>query len=429
MSRRQGTVGGIEWRRVPIGQVAKLNPKRGAWDNLENNDLVSFVPMQAVSEETAAITTAEDRPLVEVRRGYTAFQEQDVLFAKITPCMENGKLAIARGLSHGVGFGSTEFHVLRASPVLLPEYLCYFIRQSAFRAAAKQQMTGSAGQQRVPEAFLRKSEIPLPPLSEQRRIVEILDQADRLRRLRAEADAKADRILPALFIKMFGDPAANPMGWPVDVLGKMLVQVERRNPSDWPDESFEYIDIAGVDGTSGEVVTTRRLLGAEAPSRARQLVRARDVLVSTVRPYLRATAMVPDELDGQICSTGFCVLRSIATYAHGYLYALSRMGWFTVQLNARAKGASYPAVIDRDVWDLRVPVPGDHDLLGRFNDMVQQALCQKRSQRELARRIEGLFASLQARAFSGTLTAFWREAHMKDLLQEMEHQAKALATG
>src|SRR5205823_5142697 len=102
-----------------------------------------------------------------VRSGYTAFRDGDVIMAKITPCMENGKAAIVRNTTNSLGFGSTEFHVLRPNGVALAEYLFYFIRQESFRAAAEAEMTGSVGQRRVPAAFLQAAELPLPPLAEQ----------------------------------------------------------------------------------------------------------------------------------------------------------------------------------------------------------------------------------------------------------------------
>lgn len=283
-----------------------------------------------------------------------------------------------------------------------------------------------------PVPSIRKSAVegldcPLPPPSERRRIVEILDQADRLRRLRAEADAKAERILPALFIKMFGDPATNPMGWTAVQIRDIVARISRRDPGSQPDTRFVYIDIAGVDGQCGLIVETRRLLGAEAPSRARQVVKANDVVVSTVRPYLRATALVRQELNGQVCSTGFCVLRAKDGYGFGFLYALSRLSWFTDQLNARARGGSYPAVTDGDVLDLRVPRPNDATLLRTFDSQVLVLLDMGANRRVTAAGLENLFASLLRRAFTGELTASWGVAHMKELLQEMMQQERALA--
>ena len=263
-------------------------------------------------------------------------------------------------------------------------------------------------------------EISLPPLSEQCRIVEILDQVDHLSRRRADADAKAERILPALFIKMFGDPATNPMGWPVRPLRSFLNSVERRDPVKCQEKQFVYVDIASIDGATGRIVSTKKMFGHEAPGRARQVIRASDVLVSTVRPYLRATAMVPEELDGQIGSTGFCVLRSATGAGHGYLYALSRMSWFTEQLNSRARGASYPAVTDRDIWNLPVPLPDDCTLLSHADMVVKKAMEIQESQRRNSEHLQAVFKSLLHRAFTGDLTASWRETYRKELLQEME---------
>ena len=268
--------------------------------------------------------------------------------------------------------------------------------------------------------------IPLPPLSEQRRIVEILDQADALRKKRAEADAKAARILPALFYKMFGDPATNPKDLPKTSIRNIVIRVDRRNPSDRPEEYFTYIDIAGVDGETGEIVETKRLIGSDAPSRARQIVKAKDVLVSTVRPYLRATALVPDELDNQICSTGFCVLRPKEGFGYGFLYAMSRLPWFTEQLNMRARGASYPAVTDADILNLEIPRSTNEAQIKLFDQWVDGVIELQRGRRVIRQRLETLFAVLLHRAFTGDLTAQWREARMKELLAEMDEQAKAL---
>ena len=127
--------------------------------------------MAAVEAATGRMDATAVRRFGEVKKGYTVFREGDVLFAKITPCMENGKMAVARGLRNGVGCGSTEFHVLRARPCVDPHYLYHFISSAGFRAEAAHHMTGAVGQKRVPATFLEQCEIPLPELDEQRRIV------------------------------------------------------------------------------------------------------------------------------------------------------------------------------------------------------------------------------------------------------------------
>lgn len=303
------------------------------------------------------------------------------------------------------------------------KYLAYCLRHFTNEIAA---LAGSTTFKEVAKTSLKKYRIPLPPPSEQRRIVEILDQADALRKKRAEADAKAARILPALFYKMFGDPATNPKGWPVVPIGELVEAVERRDPSVQPAKPFTYVDIAGVNGQLGVITDAKTLMGAEAPSRARQIIRTNDVIISTVRPYLRATALVPSQYDNQICSTGFCVLRAKGREGFGFLYALSRLQWFTDQLNARARGASYPAVTDADVFNLRVPRPANQGALESFDRQVLDVLMLQDKRRSVETRIESLFETLLHRAFAGDLTAKWREAHMKELLAEMEAQAKAL---
>jgi type I restriction enzyme, S subunit len=165
---------------VPLTEAVELNPRpeRGALsDDLE----VSFVPMAAVEAATGRMDASAVRPFGEVKNGYTVFREGDVLFAKITPCMENGKMVVARGLRNGVGCGSTEFHVLRPRPGVDPHYVYHFVSSARFRAEAAHHMAGAVGQKRVPAAFLEQSEIRLPKLDEQRRIVaEIEKQFSRL---------------------------------------------------------------------------------------------------------------------------------------------------------------------------------------------------------------------------------------------------------
>ncbi|MHB8384756.1 MAG: restriction endonuclease subunit S [Candidatus Binataceae bacterium] len=159
------------WALATLGQVCELNPAKAPTDALAANAPVTFVPMAAVDADSGTIAAPEIRPFASVRKGYTSFRAGDVIMAKITPCAENGKAAVASNLQNGLGFGSTEFHVLRPSSVVLAEYVYHFIRRESFREAAATEMTGSVGQKRVPAWFLENADLPLPPFSEQGRIV------------------------------------------------------------------------------------------------------------------------------------------------------------------------------------------------------------------------------------------------------------------
>ncbi|MDR3567885.1 MAG: restriction endonuclease subunit S [Syntrophobacteraceae bacterium] len=218
-----------QWPLEPLNQACTINPRLPRSHGLTDDHVVSFVPMAAVDEVAGKIANPQARPFAVVKKGFTHFEDGDVLFAKITPCMENGKAAIARELLGGHGFGSTEFHVIRPQPHVLPEWVFYFVRRQSFRAEAKRNFTGTAGQQRVPTTFMGSAMLPVPSLEEQRRIVDILSRADGIVHLRREAQKKAAELIPSLFLHLFGDPATNPRGWPVHEIGNLgIVQLGRQ---------------------------------------------------------------------------------------------------------------------------------------------------------------------------------------------------------
>lgn len=165
-----------QWPKRKLGDVCEVNPKRPSDLKAKPQQKTTFVPMPAVDAKEGIINKPEIKYFEEVQKGYTYFEENDVLFAKITPCMQNGKQAIARNLLNGFGFGTTEFHVIKPLEHILPEWIHSYIRQPHILYEAEQAFTGAVGQQRVPKDFLKTLEIPLPPLAEQKRIAKILTE-------------------------------------------------------------------------------------------------------------------------------------------------------------------------------------------------------------------------------------------------------------
>jgi type I restriction enzyme S subunit len=139
-------------------------------------------------------------------------------------------------------------------------------------------------------------------------------------------------------------------------ISKVVVDTDFVDPTKNADEEFLYVDISSIDNKKGRIIDCKRLKGSEAPSRARKRIRENDIIVSTVRPNLNATALVPKELDNQVCSTGFCVLRSNGQVIPDYLYYYTRTSVFIKSLMTKAKGASYPAVSVEDVKQVEIPV-------------------------------------------------------------------------
>ena len=160
---------------VPLSQAVEVNPKLDR-SSLHDDLDVSFVPMAAVEALSGGIDVATVRKYAEVKKGYAHFRDGDILFAKVTPCMENGKMAIARKLVNGVGFGSTEFHVLRPRAGIDARYVYYFVSSQTFRKEASGHMTGAVGLRRVPSAYLEEQLIALPGIEKQREIVAELEK-------------------------------------------------------------------------------------------------------------------------------------------------------------------------------------------------------------------------------------------------------------
>ena len=160
-----------EWPMVEVGKACIVNPRKSEVAGLDEATTVSFVPMADMGENTMYFAPKDCKYLKEIGSSYTYFKDDDVLIAKVTPCFENGKAGIAKGLYNGIGFGSSEFYVLRPSEAALSEWIFLCVATPAFRAWATPKMTGTGGLQRVPRSAVENYKIPLPSLATQQKIV------------------------------------------------------------------------------------------------------------------------------------------------------------------------------------------------------------------------------------------------------------------
>lgn len=253
--------------------------------------------------------------------------------------------------------------------------------------------------------FLKKFDIPFFALSEQSRIVELLDEADRLRRLRHEADAKAARILPALFLKMFGDPVTNPMGWPVALLTEIC------NPKQWPTISAKEFTEFGypVYGANGKI----GFYSAYNHEFSTVLITCRGATCGTInvcepKSYVTGNAMALDNPNSSKTTLEFLE------------HYLSVRG-----LSDVINGAAQPQITRQNLKNVTVFTPS-LQLVKQFSSRVRDTKVLLDKIQAGGKRVELLFSLLLQKAFSGQLTAKWREAHMQELLAEMEQQARVL---
>lgn len=163
------------WKVVRLRHIAELNPSKSEASKLDRELPVSFLPMEAIGDD-GTIQLEHTRPIGDVENGYTYFREGDVTLAKITPCFENGKGAVMRGLINGVGFGTTELIVVRPQPECTSShYLQWLFMSSYFRRIGESTMYGAGGQKRLSEQFVRNFATAVPPLDEQHAIASFLD--------------------------------------------------------------------------------------------------------------------------------------------------------------------------------------------------------------------------------------------------------------
>ena len=160
-----------DWPMVAIEECCAVNPRKSALAAMESETRVSFVPMSDMGEHSMYFEARKHRCLQDIGSSYTYFRDGDVLIAKVTPCFENGKAGIARGLINGIGFGSSEFYILRPGDRVLTQWVYLCTATPAFRDWAKPQMTGTGGLQRVPRSVIQQYRIPLPPLDTQQAMV------------------------------------------------------------------------------------------------------------------------------------------------------------------------------------------------------------------------------------------------------------------
>lgn len=393
----------MNWRRVPLKSVSELGPQYGA--NMKaaapSGRGVRYVRITDIDDFGLLRSDSVAEPEGDSLEDYI-LAEGDLLFARSGATVgktyrytaEDGKCAFAG-------------YLVRFRPdrrVVSPRFLSYYFQtpeywtwiQGKKRVAAQPNING---------AEYASLQIPLPPLREQTRIVELLDHADRVRRLCRETAGTAARMLPALFLRIFGDPATNPKGWPTEPLTRVC------NPKQWPTISSKELTESGfpVYGANGRIgfYTT---YNHEHPT---VLVTCRGATCGTInvclaKSYVTGNAMALDDPDTSKTTIEFLEV------------------FLTVRgLRDSITGAAQPQITRQKLHPVEIFIP-PIELVRTFSSQAREmkALLEHISANE--RKLESLHASMLQRAFVGQLTSKWREAHMQELLREMDNQARVL---
>jgi type I restriction enzyme S subunit len=240
---------------------------------------------------------------------------------------------------------------------------------------------------------LRELKFELPSLDEQKRLAEVLWAATEVKTAYKELLSLTEQLMKSQFVEMFGDVFFGSEKYPkqpiVSIVDNDIAKIGRVNANS---DTIKYIDISSIDNSMNEIVQYTDYLVGVSPSRAQQVVQYGDVLVSTVRPNLKNVAVIRDDFENLVASTGFCVLRPTNETNTEYLFAIVSSNEFADYLARRAKGANYPAVNGSDIKEFEIPVP-PVSLQNQFAEFVRQA---DKSKFELGRAIDDLEATYKA---------------------------------
>jgi type I restriction enzyme, S subunit len=402
---------------LAVSKAAEVNPTEPLPGRNHDDQSVPLYEMAAIDEVRGTLREPRIVSLGSCRSGRSKFRNGDVLFAKITPCVQNGKSALANGIDGDLGFGSSEFYVLRTKASVLPEYLFFFVRQKSVVQAAVAQFSGTSGRQRVPSAFWDKLEMPIPPVPVQERIVQMLQKTDEIRRKREEALRVADAILPASFIGMFGDPSNNrdklqwlPLGQIADIRSGVM---KGRKLGAKDTIEVPYLRVANVqDGFLD--LSEIKTIEVVPEDVSKYHLEDGDILMTEGGDpdKLGRGAIWRGQVEGCIHQNHvFRVRTDREKLAPEYLAALMRTQYAKQYFLSCAKRSSNLASINStQVKAFPVPLP-PIQLQEKFVSAVEQWVQASQNLTEGLKDARGMFASMMNQAFTGQLTAEWETAN------------------
>lgn len=409
------------WASVPLKAIAPPRPSRV---RLDLDDQVWHLSLDQVESRTGIVVGRVMKPVRDAGTSTFVFDQGNVLYAKLRPYLN--KVVCP----DEIGISTTEMVPLRPiGTVVDRRYLAYFLRSDTFVRFASQAVAGVKMPRVIMDKFWRY-QVPLPALSEQRRIVEILDEADRLRRQRRETDAKVARILPALFHKTFGDPATNPMGWDKGCVGDVVIETQygtstraSENGTGIPVLRMNNIDIAGnLDLTDLKYVELSEKQGEKYRlvvgdilfnrTNSRELV-GKTGLWRGEFEAVPASYLIRVRVDRTKVLPEYLWAHMNSPFVKSLLFGKSRRAIGMANINARELRA-LPIVIP--------PIPVQES----FVEQLQTVTLDKTTREASRERIQRLFDVLLHRAFTGELTAGWRERHKAKLEAELAEQLKAI---
>lgn len=398
------------WEAKAIGEVCTIKPSKAeARAKLADSDEVSFAPMEDLGIGEKYLQPRRTRRLGEVSGSYTYFADGDVLLAKITPCFENGKLGVARGLTNGIGFGSSEYIVLRPGAALDAQFLYYYLSQPTFKEEGARSMTGAVGHKRVTKEFVEGYSIPLPPLPEQRRLVAVLDEAfEAIAMAKANTEKSLLNAREVFESKLYALLGHDVAAWPKKTLREIAVDFGRgkskhrpRNDPKLYGGPYPFIQTGDVRGA--EHLITEYTQSYSEAGLAQSKLWPKGTLCITIAANIAETGVLnfdacfPDSIIGVVVDER----QTSSKYLEYMLQTVK------AHLKAKGKGSAQDNINLATFEDERFPFPG-LDTQARVVSLLDNLSSRVQGFEELCGlkliALEELKRSLLHQAFSGLLT-------------------------
>lgn len=396
------------WTWRPLREVtirgSTWNPRADPRPSIRYIDVsaVSRDELKIVSEATYSAGNAPSRARKIVETG-------DTIFATVRPTLR--RIAQIPASLDGE-IVSTAFCVLRPDPQAIDAGFLYFATQLESVMEGIASMESGASYPAVRDVDVLDQVVPLPPLPEQRKIAAVLNTIRTASLHQAQCEANATALKRAAMRELFtcglqGEAQKEteigpvPVNWKLSTLGTLCESTDSVNLRSEADRVIKYVDVSSISRDHLCIETTSRFILKEAPGRARKRILADDVIFATVRPTLLRVAVIPEELDNQVCSTAFCVLRRDSKIsAHNFIYYVVQRNQFVQQLAEIETGASYPAVTDRMVKEQVIPVPSleeQHEIVSTLDAIDHKIDLHRRKQVVLDELFKALLHKLMTR--------------------------------
>jgi type I restriction enzyme S subunit len=409
----------IAWAKTKLRDVAPSIP---SLRKFLSDETVWMLTLDQIESGTGSIINKNYLPAKEASVSSLTFDEGNVLYSKLRPYLNKVFLP------NESGFATTELVPLRPNRKLLDrKFLYYFLRSAPFLAFATQNVAGIKMPRVIMEKFWEYP-IPLPSLAEQRRIIEILDQADTLRKKRAEADKMGEKILPVLFYKMFGDPITNPNHWIKEPIGSLSIDGAQYGANaravEFTDGSPRYVRITDINDSGNLSKDDIKTLDSDDWQSYK--LEWGDILFARSGATVGKTYMYK-ETDGLCAYAGYLIRfrldrRRVNPW---FLFSATRTPYYRNWVNSKKRVAAQPNINGQEYGSFSIALP-PITLQDQFAQSAQQVDAIVNATTNTKKKLNQLFELLLYSAFSGDLTTNWREAHMKEILQEIEEQAREL---